>query len=214
MNKSKVASKRVRPLLGTFVEVSLFTEGDFNEAVSKTFELAQSLEQIFNLHDPNSEISQLNARVDDDTFEISASLAEVIERAEQITELSEGAFNPWREGSDYWDLNGIAKGYIVDKMVEYLLQQNSSLSGVINAGGDLRFFNSSEKSVTLRLGSFDEPVVREISLVKNAIATSSPSISVQDEKSSTTYSKSLREGLNSTHSVSVMANECMIADAL
>lgn len=214
MNKLKVASKRVRPLMGTFVEVTLFSEGNFDSLITKAFEKASELEKVFNVHDPKSDISILNNTSDDDTFELHPALAEVLEAADEIMLLSEGAFSPYREDSAFWDLSGIAKGYIVDQMVETILAEQPALMGMVNAGGDLRFFNCPEKKISLRLGSASHPLERSLMLLKDAIATSSPTVAMTDEKSSTIYLKPLREGLSVQHAVSVIADTCMIADAM
>lgn len=218
MNKLKVSSKRVRPLLGTFVEISIFSAGNFDNILTLAYDEAQKLENIFNLKNPKSEINNI-------TKTMSPQLKEVLLVAEKIFIHSEGAFCPYRNdlnstattnsaNSQEYDLNGIAKGFIVDQMVEKIMQQDPSLSGVVNAGGDLRFFNRIEKNVHLRLGSMTKPIFRELQLTKNALASSSPSLSQYDAKSSTIYSKNLRQGLDSNPTVSVIADTCMIADAL
>lgn len=201
-------------MLGTFVEITLFTEAYLEEAVTSAFEAGLTLEKIFNIHDPSSEISLLNRSSRQSDILVHPSLLEVQTLAQKIYELSEGAFNPWRQNHAGWDLSGIAKGYIVDKMVENLLESMPSISGMINAGGDLRYFNCSQRVVNLRLGDPRQPVLRELNISYNAIATSSPGISLIDKKSSTKYSQPLREGLSAFHSISALADECVIADAL
>ncbi|MGZ3773928.1 MAG: FAD:protein FMN transferase [Pseudobdellovibrionaceae bacterium] len=214
MNRLKSASRRVRPLLGTFVEITIFSEGDLNGVITKAFEVGNFLEKIFNLKDPESEISLFNRFSKRNDKSCSDPFKEVMEFANQLNHLSQGAFNAQFGNDQHWDLNGIAKGYIVDKMVETILQNDASLKGVINAGGDLRFFNCSERPITLRLGTYEAPVLRTLVLTKNALATSSLSVSRSDPKSSTHYEQSLRKGLDLQSSVSVLADECMIADGL
>ena len=207
MNKLKVASKRVRPLLGTFLEIALFTNGDFSLPLTLAFEEASRLEKIFNLKDPASEINNLS-------IENSPVFSEVLLKAEEFFSASEGAFSPYLETGQKLDLNGIAKGFIVDKIVESILQENSSLSGSVNAGGDLRYFNCPEKTVNLQLGPLASPVFRKLRLAKNAVASSSMSPSKKDNRSSTRYRQVLRSGLSESHTVTVMADTCIVADAL
>lgn len=53
-----------------------------------------------------------------------------------------------------------------------------------------------------------------MTIYKNAIATSSLNTATNDKHSSTEYSKQLRSGLTPDHTVSVLAHNCMLADAL
>lgn len=46
------------------------------------------------------------------------------------------------------DLGGIAKGYAVDRAAEIILAHDCS--GIVNAGGDLRFIGSEERTISLR----------------------------------------------------------------
>ena len=208
MTKLKVASKRVRPLLGTFVEISLYSEGDFSDLVTDTFEFGQRLEKIFNVHDINSEISLFNLGK---SQEPGSHLLSVLNLAQDLEIRSNHAFSS-RDEENFLNLNGIAKGYIVDKLVENILRQVPHLQGVINAGGDLRFFNTDHRVANIRMGN--KPIFREISLNKNALATSSVAISQSDANSSTNYHKPLARGLRADHTVTVLADYCAIADAL
>ena len=45
------------------------------------------------------------------------------------------------------DLNGIAKGFVVDQLAAKMKLQLPNLSGLINAGGDLRFFNEAHREI-------------------------------------------------------------------
>ena len=112
------------------------------------------------------------------------------------------------------DLNGVAKGYIVDR-VATLLAQNPLHTGCVNAGGDLRFFNSaSEHTLELRLGPLAAPILRPLTTTAGCMATSSPSVAHADLHSTTHYLLPLREPLSSNHSAVVLAHDCASADAL
>lgn len=192
MNRLSHISKRSRPLLGTFFEIEVLENQP--DLLTEAFELAENLEKIFNLKDPQSAILKSGN---------SAELAFVIRRALEFFEISEGAFNPWPDHKRHLDLNGIAKGYIVDRVAEFL--QERQLRGMVNAGGDLRFFNTSEKKCILRLGTEAAPIFRQLELSQNALASSS----VAERSGSTVYSEKSLKG-----SVSVLADNCMTADAL
>lgn len=199
--------------MGTFVEISLFAhESGDEEIVSEAFLFAEMLEQIFSIHHPESDISRLN--LNPHQRKINEHLEEALELALRICELSQKAFNPFKPNSSQWDLNGIAKGFVVDKVVDFLIGKNATLSGVVNAGGDMRFFNCLEREITLRLGSVERPISRAMKASKNAVASSSPSRSTQDPLSSTRYAQATRPGVHINDTVVVMAGSCAVSDAL
>lgn len=215
MNSLKAVYKRVSPLLGTFVELSLNSQEpdkEEKEVISDAFTYARSLENIFNIHDSESEISKLN--LSSTTTDTSQTLAEAIAIAHKIRVLSSDAFYPFRKDSTQWDLNGMAKGFIVDKLVEYIKERIFHSAGIVNAGGDMRFFNTAEKEITLRMGLTDSPLFRNMKISRNAVASSSVSRSLQDPKSSTHYHKSLRPGVQINDTVVVISDSCVVADAL
>ncbi len=86
---------RCRPLLGTFVEITV--RGDparIESAVSAAFDAIERVQRLMSFHDPASELSQLNRRaakrpvtVDDWTFQ-------VLTAAKEIATASDGAFDP------------------------------------------------------------------------------------------------------------------------
>ena len=112
------------------------------------------------------------------------------------------------------DLNGISKGYIIDRTVAFLTQKLPGASGVVNVGGDLRFFNTQKRCLNLRLGSADAPLGRSLLASADGVATSSPSVAEFDPLSTTRYSKLLRAPLTVDHSAVAMASCCSIADSL
>ena len=211
MNLSKNVSKRVRPLLGTFVEITLFGDADFSSIITMAFERAHELEKIFNCHDPESEISLYNSSADRLNFKKSSALSFVLSESLEIFRMSGGAFSPYSPDSCFLDLNGLSKGYIVDQIVGAILNDNPAHQGLVNAGGDLRFFNCTNRTIDIRLNSTR---TCQITILKNAMATSSLNTATNDKKSSSQYSKQLRSGLTLDHTVSVIAQNCMLADAL
>jgi len=76
---------------------------------------------------------------------------EILDYAFKLMEDYENKFSFYNNKSQIWKFNNsiidgmkinlgsLAKGYIVDKVVEYLKQQNV-ISGFVNAGGDMRIF--------------------------------------------------------------------------
>ena len=194
MNKSKTVSRRVRPLLGTFFEI---TTDAASSVINSAFAEAERLEKIFNLCDPQSEINSHG--------ESSSEFIEVQTLALHLEAVSGGAFRAKKNGT--FDFNGIAKGYIVDRTVKFLRAHDKFCSGSVNAGGDLLLFNHPPKNITLRLGTPSLPVYRELQIFNKAVATSaggfsglSGSLTSYDEKSTLT--------------ATVVAPSCILADAL
>ncbi len=213
---------RARPHLGTIVRIE--TYGASQDLVTRAFEEIGRLEKLFNFHDPASVLSQFNnaseaerARIIEATHEFR----ELLHLSDNVTKLSGGFFNPIRDGR--LDLSGIAKGFIVDKAVEWLIAHfapadrdgtlaPSAIYGSVNAGGDLRFFSSTEpgraaspKIVILRLGTAERAVGRKLKLSRPCVATSSP-FSFNERVFFEKYPRA--------HAAVVEANCAAVADAL
>ena len=114
------------------------------------------------------------------------------------------------------DLGGIAKGFAVDKAVESLLASGIQ-SGCVNAGGDLRVFGTA-RPVQIRNPSRPNQLIDIGSLQNGAIATSGLYFSNRDQEQShiiNPFAKNESEAhLHFSGSYSVLANECVYADAL
>jgi len=106
------------------------------------------------------------------------------------------------------DLGGIAKGFAVDRAID-ALKENGAVSGVVNAGGDLRVFGCAPEQISLRNPKVPAASAGVLRLCNRAIATSSTYFSPQALIDGRT-----RRAASESVSVTVAANECMIADAL
>ena len=243
MNNSTPAFKRVRPALGTFLEITLYSieercHEELNSLMTKCFEMAQDLEEIFSFFMENSEISKLNRLEPFGLLQLSSHADAVLQTAQFLWRASNQAFSPFRGPSPKefpferltappmtWrrknscespplDLNGLAKGYIVDQMSEFMINNHPTLSGLVNAGGDGRFFGKSPRQIQLRLGEAQSPLLRQWQIPRSAFASSSPSVSIRDPLSTTHYFGKLNENLDSDFTVCVSSSECLMADAL
>lgn len=208
----KVTFQAGRPVLGEFLQITIFSEGDFEPLVTFVLQKVVELERVLNLEDPNSEISKLISLQGDDTSEISMVVGEVMEEALALSILSAGAFEPFREGSKNWEMRSLIRGYIVDQAVKYLLQREPSLMGVIHLAEGMRFFNCPKKSIHVRMGSSE--IERELGLFKDAVATTEAQGSNFDQESATLYLQPLRHGISGKHTVSAIADDCMSANVL
>lgn len=179
--------RRLRPLLGTFVEVA----ADREAALTPAFAAIEEVQRLLSFHDPASDLSRLN-RSQGEWVRIRAPSATVLRRALMMMRASDGLFNctvggelvrrqtlpdpcaahPRRRGwrtltmgrADDLEvqgtrarlrrpvlitLDGIAKGYAVDRAVQALRRQGAR-AGWVNAGGDVRAFGRVALPLDLR----------------------------------------------------------------
>ncbi|HEY0267719.1 MAG TPA: FAD:protein FMN transferase [Methyloradius sp.] len=118
------------------------------------------------------------------------------------------------------DLGGIAKGFAVDKAVEALKKHGAS-SATVNAGGDLRVYGNIASPVFLRKPENPAQLVEVGQLQNGAMATSASYFSKrrhgQQDRSALINAKAkskAKTSLVTTHSYSVIAPSCMLADGL
>jgi FAD:protein FMN transferase len=108
------------------------------------------------------------------------------------------------------DLGGIAKGYAVDRAID-ILRARGAAHACVNAGGDLRVYGARAETVWLRTGQDSDSPLSAVVLANAAIATSSanaggvPGPHVHGVT---------REPVRSDATVSVVADRCVVADAL
>lgn len=111
------------------------------------------------------------------------------------------------------DLGGIAKGYAVDLAVA-VCRQAGAAYGIVNAGGDLRLFGDADIPVTVRHGGGGYvalPNLRDVSVASSENVRARRRISGLVR---TPHIGENRAPVVIDHPVTVIANTCMIADAL
>ena len=220
MTSSTPVFKRSRPLLGTFLTIEI----DSPELITQAFDEASRLEAKFSIFDPASEISRINAAAVGE-LTLTPEFAQVMQLARDINRESAYAFRlpdcelngfvlTKKKSNDFFDLNGIAKGAIVDAVTDFILARAPATCGSVNAGGDLRQFGEKSAQVLLRLGALDRPLMRSLELRAESIATSSLTVATNDPHSRTRYPLVLRRGLAVDSSATVIAKKCAVADAL
>jgi thiamine biosynthesis lipoprotein len=114
------------------------------------------------------------------------------------------------------DLGGIAKGFAVDLAVK-VLRDNGAISGVVNAGGDLRAFGADARRVHLRHPGSGAVLSRCIELRNGALATSSPcfnQVRCRGRTFSHLVNPHTKQTITGARGVTVRAAECWLADAL
>lgn len=138
-------------------------------------------------------------------------------------DLVQNNFNFFSEAGKFWiqknnagtiDLNGIAKGYIVDHTAAELAQRLPLFSGIINAGGDLRFVNETYRETNLRLGAMAFPKYQKLISPFDSVATSSFTVSQNNPHSKTSYIKRLRPPLDELSTITVLGPNCAVADSI
>lgn len=112
-----------------------------------------------------------------------------------------------------FDLGGIAKGYAVDIAFEFLSQQKSLSSIIINAGGDMRVHPHQGLEITLRPPNKVNQVSKVSPMLAQACATSASSFAPEDLNSFIIDPKD-NQCINDSRSITVFAPCCMHADAL
>ena len=83
---------RARPLLGTFVEISMELE-NCQSAMDEAFEAIQQVQDLMSFHDPLSELNQINRYAHIKPIDIHPWTAQVLRIAQDIYTQSGGLFN-------------------------------------------------------------------------------------------------------------------------
>ena len=173
---------------------------------------------------------------------VDARTAEVLRLALELREESAGRFDPEREDhldrgregdrpEPAWmldgpsvvrilrrtvlDLDGIAKGYAVDRAVGIL--QSRGIAATVNAGGDLRTSEASGEPLLVRSPFAPGGLVSIGRLGEGAFATSQSSVPTGTESElagAGIFDRRARNGQLPLMSVSVAAPTCAVADAL
>jgi thiamine biosynthesis lipoprotein len=113
------------------------------------------------------------------------------------------------------DLGGIAKGFAVDCAVDALREIGVG-SGVVNAGGDLGVFGTESHSVHLRHPAEPFRIAHSLKIRRCAMATSATYFARPNRSGSGANLIDGRsgKGMKAGSSVTVMADDCLTADAL
>jgi thiamine biosynthesis lipoprotein len=167
--------RRMRPLLGTYVEIVAQAENGKGEiAIAQAFKAIEEIQQLLSFHRPESDLSRLNL-AGGAVVTLHPLSCRVLRLARAVTLASKGLFNcmvggvlvrqgvlPDHGAAQVLDcghpddiaidgvrvrlkrpvmvtLDGIAKGYAVDRAIQVLRRSGIS-AGWVNAGGDMRVF--------------------------------------------------------------------------
>jgi thiamine biosynthesis lipoprotein len=170
------------------------------EVADKAYEEGLRLSRIFNLYDEKSELSSLNRnrimRVSDELisllnmasglydltcgkYDVSLGKA-ILQRKAGLAETArcsfkdviiEGNIVTLSNDDVMIDLGSIAKGFIVDKMVE-ILESEGVLSGLVDGRGDMRIFGERAEIIGIQHPRDKERLMAKINVKDCSIATS------------------------------------------
>jgi thiamine biosynthesis lipoprotein len=236
--------RRLKPLLGTFVEIWADGQGAaMHAALDAAFAAVARVQGLMSYHAARSDVSRINRAASGERVQIDQETWRVLRFAERLRRLSAGAFDVavggslvasgalpasaaegreaavrgelelLDEGAVRWhrrgliDLGGVAKGYAVDRAIQ-ALRACGAACALVNAGGDLRCYGRAQP---VYVRAPDGPLVRLGHLCEGALATSGDSappaaLALVDPASG--------RPLRWEASVSVVAKDCMSADAL
>jgi thiamine biosynthesis lipoprotein len=231
----------MRPGLGTFVEVQLWgrcPDDVFSDTAAKMFAAIEKTDELMSFHRETSDLSRINRASIGKWIQVHPWTAHVLRKSLSFHKISSGLFNiaiadvlvekgllPGRRSklslppsepvfeigknrvrrlqSRRIDLGGIAKGFAVDRAVG-AVPKKLNCSGIVNAGGDLRAFGSKASNIRIRVGR-DEISNQILHLKERAVATSDAG------PDKVTAAGTI---LKKKRTVSVIAPDCMTADAL
>jgi FAD:protein FMN transferase len=187
------SARRARPLLGTLVEIRVHGRGA-EAAIERAFRDVERVHHAMSAQESTSDIARLRSG---QRTALDPWTRRVLERAEEVRLASDGLFDC--AACDY-SLDGIAKGFAVDRAVD-CLRDAGMAAGVVNAGGDLRFFGEAWEPLHVRSGT---KLVYIGEVRDSAVATSANAGLVHPRG---------RDG-SAAACVTVLAATCMTADAL
>jgi thiamine biosynthesis lipoprotein len=253
-SRSSVEVRRCRPLLGTFVEITVRGRDErlLARGIEAGFDAIARVNRLMSFHDPLSDVSRMNRDAFPKGVIVHPWTWQVMKAAKRFAEESHSTFDitiapfltnwnclprhgfqfsPAATSRDIFlrrnyevffrraliiDLGGIAKGFAVDRAIE-ALKDNGVVSGIVNAGGDLRTFGSASHLIHVRHPAEPMRFAGALRLRERAIATSG--IYFARRKHRGQYVSPLLDGRTGRSarqliSVTIAATECMTADAL
>lgn len=229
---SSVTLRRARPWLGTLVDVTVQArdEATAQRALDAAFHVVARVHTMMSPVDQASDVAAINRAAAGETVTVSRETFVVLAFCERLHRASRGIFDPCRVADDgaagRWaavtldhagarvrvaeqvrlDLGGVAKGYAVDIAMR-AARAGGAISGLINAGGDMRAWGGAPVAVHIR-----DPRQRGAGIAVGRLHNTSLATSALGDSD---YYNPLYPGVPSPFtSASITAPECMAADAL
>ena len=189
--KKTAKASRLRPLLGTFVavEAEAPAEGPVAEALEAAYAAICRVDELMHPRRAGSDLARLAAAAPGTPVAVDSWTHEILTLAAALGRETRGSFDPCLPSAPgrmadveicsgeivchrqvALDLGGIAKGFAVDRAVE-AMRACGCEAGLVNAGGDLRVFGPTARTLTLKIA--DGRALR-VELREQALAVSGP----------------------------------------
>jgi thiamine biosynthesis lipoprotein len=189
MRPACASVRRARPLLGTFVEITVTGRSPdaMHAAVDEAFGVIATVHRLMSLHEAASDVSRVNRHAATATVAVHPWTYEVLTAAADLHRCSQGVFDVtvgaggaiellaggrvrFGEPGIRIDLGGIAKGFAVDRAID-ALRGAGMPGGLVNAGGDLASFGVDGQRVHLRDPRDPRRVLGAVTVKDAALAT-------------------------------------------
>ncbi len=239
---------RARPLLGTVVEIRVPGTGaraSVDAAIDAAFAEMAAVQRLMSRHDADSDLMRLNRAACGHAISVDPRTAAVLRWATRLYrdsgglfDVAAGSLSPDRRRGPGWslcaphralrtqpvslDLDGIAKGYAVDRAVATL--RRAGLRGyTVNAGGDLRCHpprrpRDDARALTLEVRLPGAAAALTLDAIpRAAVATTARFPAAQaalDLSPGSVVDPRTGREVRRAVSVTVSARTCLIADAL
>jgi thiamine biosynthesis lipoprotein len=181
------------------------------QAFTEAEQFIYHVDEVFSTYKENSIISQLK-REEIEITTCSSEVQEVWGLCKQISELTEGAFNPWIKG---FDPSGLVKGWAAQKCGE-IFEKYGVENSLVNAAGDLALRGGLLKDggvtpweIGIRNPEVKDEIVESFKINTGAIATSG-----SYEKGAHIYDPFTNLIAIGARSATVIGPDAAIADAL
>jgi thiamine biosynthesis lipoprotein len=211
----------------------------FNDMVEEIYAEGLRLQKIFNFYDKNSELAVLNKKramtISSELLEVITIALKYCELSDGKYDISLGNnFLERKSGKeiskiecDYRnivisggkvllnhedvmiDLGSIAKGFIVDKLIEYMKEKFGIENGWIDARGDMGFFGDAIHRLEIQHPRKAGEIIDTIEITNKAVATSGDYNQYCEN-----YNKSHIIGKRNFISATVIADNLTIADVI
>ena len=216
MSRPSSSVRRARPLLGTLAEIRLPREA--SGAIEGGFEALERVHRLMSRQDSESDVARINAASAGSVISIDPWTMAVLRRAKEVHALTGGLFH-WEplemlesavhvKQRVHLTLDGIAKGYAVDRAVDALRRAGADC-GVVNAGGDLGVFGRQPEPIYVRHPRSPGKLVHIGQVTEAAVASSGAYFSATEF-----FDPRTRKVAKPGHGVTVIALDCTTADAL
>jgi len=158
---AEARSHRVDHVMGTAISVDVRDPGASRAPLDKIFGWFRRVDDVFSTYKADSQISRLR-RGEVAIADCDPDVAWVLERCQQIREVTGGYFDAWASGT--LDPSGLVKGWSVE-VASGMLAERGFVNHCINAGGDIRLRGEPEPGRAWHAGIAHPLLAQRLSVV-------------------------------------------------